>query len=200
MDNEQSQTGKPNLNLIMVGAVGQGKTTLSAALTRYSAKAFGTSEAKYEDLCSNKQEKVGEVLCAVARVKYHSQYAQYTQLDFADPAACMKCLASGAIKADGAILVCSVSDKLTQIVTDQVKACRNAGISRFVVFLNKADVADPELVELLEVQLRDLLSNQDLPGDDIPFITGSALLADEDRQQGDAASLLASIDTHVRLG
>lgn len=195
-----SVTAEPSLSLIVIGDAGQGKTTLTAALTHYSAKRYATTRAEYKDLCEGKEEISGNARYKVARVEYETNNRLYRQLDFPDHTDCVKYLESGAAKVDGAILVCSQTDDSMLVVKTQLKLCRAAGVEHLVVFLNKkVETMDPELLELMEMEIRDLLSPEGFNGDDAPFHAGSALTANENELDCLAGRLMCSIEKEIPL-
>ncbi|MBC3412478.1 hypothetical protein HU720_14340 [Pseudomonas sp. SWRI51] len=198
----QSNSGrtKPCLNLIVIGDAGQGKTTLTAALTHYSAKFYATTRAEYKDLCEGKEEISGNARYKVARVEYETHNRICRQLDFPDHTDCVKYLESGAAKVDGAILVFSQTDDSMLVVKTQLKLCRAAGVEHLVVFLNKkVETMDPELLELMEMKISDLLNAEGFNGDDAHFQAGSALTANNDELDCPVYLLMGNIEAEIPL-
>lgn len=196
----QSNPVTPELILIVIGDAGQGKTTLTAALTHYSAKRYATTRAEYKDLCEGKEEITGNARYKVACVEYKTGRHLCRQLDFPDHTDCVKYLESGAAKVDGAILVCSQTDDSMLVVKTQLKLCRAAGVEHLVVLLNKkVETTDPELLELMEMEIRELLSTEGFNGDDTPFHAGSALTANEHQFDSLISQLMCSIGMEIPL-
>src|SRR5215213_6337009 len=173
---------KPHVNVGTVGHVDHGKTTLTAALTKVSAdKGFGTKYIAYDQVAKasesqGRRDPTKILTIATSHVEYETANRHYAHVDCPGHADYVKNMITGAAQMDGAILVVSAVDGPMPQTREHILLARQVGVPYIIVFLNKADmVDDDELLELVEVEVRDLLSEYDFPGDDIPFITGSAL-------------------------
>src|SRR5262249_6700378 len=178
---------KPHLNIGTIGHVDHGKTTLTAAITNYLASK-GLAHAKaFSEIDNAPEERERGITIATSHVEYETEKRHYAHIDCPGHADYVKNMITGAAQMDGAILVVSAADGAMPQTREHILLARQVGVPYIVVFLNKADmVDDAELLELVEVEVRDLLSEYDFPGDDIPFITGSALKAlegDEEYKQ-----------------
>jgi elongation factor Tu len=202
MSKEKFERTKPHVNVGTIGHVDHGKTTLTAALTVTQAKKFGGEEKAYDQIDSAPEEKARGITIATAHVEYESETRHYAHVDCPGHADYVKNMITGAAQMDGAILVCSAADGPMPQTREHILLARQVGVPYIVVFLNKADmVDDPELLELVEMEVRELLSSYDFPGDDIPVITGSALKALE----GDTSEigvpaiekLIEALDTYI---
>ncbi len=195
MAKEKFERNKPHINVGTIGHVDHGKTTLTAALTKISAAKHGGDESAFDDIDNAPEERERGITIATAHVEYESDTRHYAHVDCPGHADYVKNMITGAAQMDGAILVVSAADGPMPQTREHILLARNVGVPNIVVYLNKADqVDDAELVELVEMELRELLSEYDFPGDDIPIITGSALKALE----GDTSDLGAdSIDKLV---
>ena len=195
MAKEKFERNKPHINVGTIGHVDHGKTTLTAALTKVSAAKYGGDISAFDDIDNAPEEKERGITIATAHVEYESEGRHYAHVDCPGHADYVKNMITGAAQMDGAILVVSAADGPMPQTREHILLARNVGVPNIVVYLNKADqVDDEELVELVEMELRELLSEYDFPGDDIPIITGSALKALE----GDTGDLGAeSIDKLV---
>src|ERR1700688_4150267 len=182
---------KPHVNVGTIGHVDHGKTTLTAALTLVLSKQFGGEARAYDQIDNAPEEKARGITINTAHVEYETKNRHYAHVDCPGHADYVKNMITGAAQMDGAILVVSASDGPMPQTREHILLARQVGVPYIVVFLNKADmVDDEELLELVEVEVRELLSEYDFPGDDIPFITGSALKALE----GDEASKQKILD------
>jgi elongation factor Tu len=170
---------KPHVNVGTIGHIDHGKTTLTAAITKVLHDHFGTGEVKAFDQIDNApEEKARGITIAASHVEYETSNRHYAHVDCPGHADYVKNMITGAAQMDGAILVVSAADGAMPQTREHILLARQVGVPYIVVFLNKADmVDDPELLELVEVEIRDLLSEYDFPGDDIPFVVGSALKA-----------------------
>jgi elongation factor Tu len=170
---------KPHVNVGTIGHIDHGKTTLTAAITKVLHDHFGTGEVKAFDQIDNApEEKARGITIAASHVEYETNNRHYAHVDCPGHADYVKNMITGAAQMDGAILVVSAADGAMPQTREHILLARQVGVPYIVVFLNKADmVDDPELLELVEVEIRDLLSEYDFPGDDIPFVVGSALKA-----------------------
>lgn len=178
MSKEKFTRTKPHVNVGTIGHVDHGKTTLTAALTKCMAAKFGGEFKAYDQIDAAPEERARGITIATAHVEYESPSRHYAHVDCPGHADYVKNMITGAAQMDGAILVCSAADGPMPQTREHILLARQVGVPYIVVFLNKADmVDDPELVELVEMELRELLSKYDFPGDDIPIIKGSALKA-----------------------
>jgi elongation factor Tu len=178
---------KPHVNVGTIGHVDHGKTTLTAAITTIQAAKGLAQQVAFDQIDKAPEEKARGITIATAHVEYESDKRHYAHVDCPGHADYVKNMITGAAQMDGAILVVSAADGPMPQTREHILLARQVGVPYIVVFLNKADmVDDEELLELVEVEVRDLLSEYDFPGDDIPFITGSALKAlegDEEYKQ-----------------
>ncbi|MFZ5620499.1 MAG: elongation factor Tu [Pseudomonadota bacterium] len=193
---------KPHVNVGTIGHVDHGKTTLTAALTVVQAKKFGGEAKAYDQIDAAPEEKARGITISTAHVEYESDTRHYAHVDCPGHADYVKNMITGAAQMDGAILVCSAADGPMPQTREHILLARQVGVPYIVVYLNKADmVDDAELLELVEMEVRDLLSSYDFPGDDTPIIVGSALKALE----GDTSEigvpsiekLVAALDSYI---
>jgi len=170
---------KPHVNVGTIGHVDHGKTTLTAAITRVLAEKMGKGEVKAFDQIDNApEERERGITIATAHVEYETDNRHYAHVDCPGHADYVKNMITGAAQMDGAILVVSAADGPMPQTREHILLARQVGVPAMVVFLNKADmVDDEELLELVDMEIRELLSSYDFPGDDIPIIAGSALAA-----------------------
>ncbi|MEK0266856.1 elongation factor Tu [Stenotrophomonas rhizophila] len=174
---------KPHVNVGTIGHVDHGKTTLTAALTKIGAERFGGEFKDYSSIDAAPEEKARGITISTAHVEYESTERHYAHVDCPGHADYVKNMIIGAAQMDGAILVCSAADGPMPQTREHILLSRQVGVPYIVVFLNKADmVDDAELLELVEMEVRELLSKYDFPGDDTPIISGSARLALEGDQ------------------
>ncbi len=177
MAKEKFDRSKPHVNIGTIGHVDHGKTTLTAAITGALA-INGTSSARSFDSIDNApEEKARGITIATAHVEYETAQRHYAHVDCPGHADYIKNMITGAAQMDGAILVCAATDGPMPQTREHILLARQVGVPRIVVFMNKVDIADAELLELVEMELRDLMTSYDFPGDDIPIIPGSALKA-----------------------
>ena len=201
MAKEKFERNKMHINVGTIGHVDHGKTTLTAALTKISAAKYGGDVSSFDDIDNAPEEKERGITIATAHVEYESDSRHYAHVDCPGHADYVKNMITGAAQMDGAILVVSAADGPMPQTREHILLARNVGVPNIVVYLNKADqVDDEELVELVEMELRELLSEYDFPGDDVPIITGSALKALEG-DTGDLGSvsiekLVATMDEY----
>jgi len=175
---EKFQRNKPHVNVGTIGHVDHGKTTLTAAITKVMAEKHGGEFKDYANIDSAPEERARGITIATAHVEYESDARHYAHVDCPGHADYVKNMITGAAQMDGAILVCSAADGPMPQTREHILLSRQVGVPYIVVFLNKADmVDDAELLELVEMEVRELLSSYDFPGDDIPVVTGSALKA-----------------------
>jgi elongation factor Tu len=180
MAKEKFERTKPHVNVGTIGHVDHGKTTLTAALTIISAKKFGGETKAYDQIDNAPEERERGITIATAHVEYESEGRHYAHVDCPGHADYVKNMITGAAQMDGAILVCSAADGPMPQTREHILLARQVGVPKVVVFLNKADmVDDAELLELVEMEIRELLDLYEYPGDDTPVIIGSALKAVE---------------------
>ncbi len=178
MAKEKFERSKPHLNVGTIGHVDHGKTTLTAALTRVCAEAFGGEAQAFDQIDNAPEERERGITIATAHVEYQSTIRHYAHVDCPGHADYVKNMITGAAQMDGAILVCSAADGPMPQTREHILLARQVGVPYIVVFLNKADmVDDEELIELVEMEVRELLDMYEFPGDDTPIIIGSALKA-----------------------
>jgi elongation factor Tu len=175
---EKFERDKPHFNVGTIGHIDHGKTTLTAAITTVLAEKMGGEAKSFAEIDNAPEEKERGITIATSHVEYQTEARHYAHVDCPGHADYVKNMITGAAQMDGAILVVSAADGAMPQTREHILLARQVGVPYIVVFLNKADmVDDEELLELVEVEVRDLLSEYDFPGDDIPFITGSALKA-----------------------
>jgi elongation factor Tu len=175
---EKFERNKPHVNVGTIGHVDHGKTTLTAALTRVCAEVWGGSAVAFDGIDNAPEERERGITIATSHVEYDSPTRHYAHVDCPGHADYVKNMITGAAQMDGAILVCSAADGPMPQTREHILLSRQVGVPYIVVFLNKADmVDDEELLELVEMEVRELLSDYDFPGDDTPIIKGSALKA-----------------------
>jgi len=192
---------KPHVNVGTIGHIDHGKTTLTAAITKVLHDKFGGTEVRSFDSIDNApEEKARGITIATSHVEYQTANRHYAHVDCPGHADYVKNMITGAAQMDGAILVVSAADGAMPQTREHILLARQVGVPYIVVFLNKADmVDDPELLELVEVEIRDLLSEYDFPGDDIPFVIGSALkaLEGDEEYEGKILELADALDTYI---
>src|SRR6202521_5684646 len=200
MSKAKFQRTKPHCNIGTIGHIDHGKTTLTAAITKVLAESGGATFVPFDQIDKAPEERARGITIATAHVEYESPNRHYAHVDCPGHADYVKNMITGAAQMDGAILVVSAADGAMPQTREHILLARQVGVPYIVVFLNKADmVDDPELLELVEVEIRDLLSEYDFPGDDIPFVTGSALKAlegDKDYEQK-ILDLAEALDTYI---
>src|ERR1041384_5405397 len=175
---------KPHVNIGTIGHVDHGKTSLTAAITRMLAVYNGSKAMSYDEIDSAPEEKARGVTINVAHLEYQTDKRHYAHVDCPGHADYIKNMITGAAQMDGAILVVSAADGPMPQTREHILLSRQVGVPHMVVFLNKCDlVDDPELLELVEMEVRELLSKYEFPGDTIPIIKGSALAALEDKDK-----------------
>lgn len=178
MAKEKFERKKPHVNVGTIGHVDHGKTTLTAAITTVLAKKFGGTAKAYDQIDAAPEERERGITISTAHVEYETANRHYAHVDCPGHADYVKNMITGAAQMDGAILVVSAADGPMPQTREHILLSRQVGVPYIVVFMNKADmVDDPELLELVEMEVRDLLSSYDFPGDDIPIVVGSALKA-----------------------
>ena len=180
MAREKFERTKPHVNIGTIGHVDHGKTTLTAAITMTLALATGGMAKNYEDIDAAPEERARGITINTAHVEFETEYRHFAHVDCPGHADYVKNMITGAAQMDGAILVCSAADGPMPQTREHILLSKQVGVPHIVVFLNKEDqVDDEELLELVELEVRELLSNYDFPGDDIPCVAGSALMAIE---------------------
>ncbi len=183
MSKEKFERTKPHVNVGTIGHVDHGKTTLTAALTKVMAEKFGGQFMAYDQIDKAPEERARGITIATAHVEYQSDKRHYAHVDCPGHADYVKNMITGAAQMDGAILVCSAADGPMPQTREHILLARQVGVPHIVVYLNKADmVDDKELLDLVEMEVRDLLSKYNFPGDDTPIVIGSALKALEGDQ------------------
>ena len=195
MAKEKFERGKPHCNVGTIGHVDHGKTTLTAAIT----KIFGNSVA-YDQIDNAPEERERGITINSAHVEYETDARHYAHVDCPGHADYVKNMITGAAQMDGAILVVNAADGPMPQTREHILLARQVGVPALVVFLNKVDmVDDPELVELVEMEVRELLSQYGFPGDDVPVIKGSALNALEGKDEASVKELMQSVDDYIPL-
>jgi elongation factor Tu len=175
---EKFERDKPHVNVGTIGHIDHGKTTLTAAITKVLSEKYGGQARSFEEIDNAPEEKARGITIATSHVEYETDNRHYAHVDCPGHADYVKNMITGAAQMDGAILVVSAADGPMPQTREHILLARQVGVPYIVVFLNKADmVDDEELLELVEVEVRELLSAYDFPGDDIPFVIGSALKA-----------------------
>ncbi|MGP9569096.1 MULTISPECIES: elongation factor Tu [unclassified Halomonas] len=203
MAKEKFERSKPHVNVGTIGHVDHGKTTLTAALTRVSAEVFGGDWSEFSSIDNAPEERERGITIATSHVEYQSEMRHYAHVDCPGHADYVKNMITGAAQMDGAILVCSAADGPMPQTREHILLSRQVGVPYIVVFLNKADmVDDEELLELVEMEVRELLDQYDFPGDDTPIITGSALMAlngEDENGMGTTAvaNLIKALDDYI---
>ena len=203
MAKEKFERSKPHVNVGTIGHVDHGKTTLTAALTRVSAEVFGGEWRAFDSIDNAPEERERGITIATSHVEYQSEVRHYAHVDCPGHADYVKNMITGAAQMDGAILVCSAADGPMPQTREHILLSRQVGVPYIVVFLNKADmVDDEELLELVEMEVRELLNEYDFPGDDTPIITGSALMAlngEDENGMGTTAvaNLIKALDEYI---
>ena len=202
MAKEKFERNKPHCNIGTIGHVDHGKTTLTAAITKVLAEQGGASFTAYDQIDKAPEEKARGITISTSHVEYETANRHYAHVDCPGHADYVKNMITGAAQMDGAILVVSAADGPMPQTREHILLARQVGVPALVVFMNKVDqVDDPELLELVEMEIRDLLSSYDFPGDEIPIVKGSALVALED---GDPAmgkeaikKLMEEVDRYI---
>ena len=202
MSKEKFERNKPHVNVGTIGHVDHGKTTLTAALTKVMAEMQGGEAKAFDQIDNAPEERARGITIATSHVEYESDSRHYAHVDCPGHADYVKNMITGAAQMDGAILVCSAADGPMPQTREHILLSRQVGVPYIVVYMNKADmVDDEELLELVEMEIRELLDKYDFPGDDTPVITGSALKALEgDTSEIGAPSivkLVEALDTYI---
>ena len=202
MAKEKFERTKPHCNIGTIGHVDHGKTTLTAAITKVLAEVGGATFSDYADIDKAPEEKARGITISTAHVEYETEARHYAHVDCPGHADYVKNMITGAAQMDGAILVVSAADGPMPQTREHILLARQVGVPSLVVFMNKVDqVDDPELLELVEMEIRELLSSYDFPGDDIPIIQGTALGAleegDEATGKNSINALMAAVDEYI---
>ena len=193
---------KPHCNIGTIGHVDHGKTTLTAAITKSLAEAGGATFTAYDQIDKAPEERARGITISTAHVEYETEKRHYAHVDCPGHADYVKNMITGAAQMDGAILVVSAADGPMPQTREHILLARQVGVPALVVYLNKVDmVDDPELIELVEMELRELLSSYQYPGDDIPIVKGSALMALEDKNpeigKNSVLELMKAVDDYI---
>ncbi len=196
------ERNKPHCNIGTIGHVDHGKTSLTAAITKILAKSGGATFTAYDQIDKAPEERARGITISTAHVEYETANRHYAHVDCPGHADYVKNMITGAAQMDGAILVVSAADGPMPQTREHILLARQVGVPALVVFMNKIDlVDDPELVELVEMEVRELLSSYQFPGDDIPIIKGSATMAlnDKNPEMGEQAvlELMAAVDAYI---
>ena len=202
MAKEKFERNKPHCNIGTIGHVDHGKTTLTAAITKVLAEAGGADYTAYDQIDKAPEEKARGITISTAHVEYETDDRHYAHVDCPGHADYVKNMITGAAQMDGAILVVSAADGPMPQTREHILLARQVGVPALVVFMNKVDqVDDEELLELVELEVRELLSSYDFPGDDIPIVKGSALAAIEDSDtatgKDSIMELMAAVDDYI---
>merc|ERR1712071_338024 len=209
MAREKFERTKPHVNIGTIGHVDHGKTTLTAAITATLALEGDAVAKDYSDIDGAPEERARGITINTAHVEYETQNRHYAHVDCPGHADYVKNMITGAAQMDGAILVVSAADGPMPQTREHILLAKQVGVPHLVIFLNKADqVDDEELLELVELEVQELLENYDFPGDEIPFISGSALLASQAVEDGTKAKgddkwvdkifdLMESVDNYI---
>ncbi len=204
MSKEKFERTKPHVNVGTIGHVDHGKTTLTAALTKVQAESMGGDVKAFDQIDNAPEERARGITIATSHVEYESDSRHYAHVDCPGHADYVKNMITGAAQMDGAILVCSAADGPMPQTREHILLARQVGVPYIVVYLNKADqVDDEELLELVEMEVRELLDKYEFPGDDTPIVTGSALKALEgdssDIGTPSIGKLVAAMDEYIPL-
>ena len=202
MGKARFERNKPHCNIGTIGHVDHGKTTLTAAITKVLAETGGATFTAYDQIDKAPEEKARGITIATAHVEYSTANRHYAHVDCPGHADYVKNMITGAAQMDGAILVVSAADGPMPQTREHILLARQVGVPSLVVYMNKVDmVDDPELLDLVELEVRELLKSYQYPGDDIPVVRGSALMAleDKDPEQGEQSvlKLMAEVDRYI---
>ncbi len=199
MAKESFQRTKPHVNVGTIGHVDHGKTSLTAAITKVLAEKGQAEFKAYDQIDGAPEERERGITISTAHVEYETANRHYAHVDCPGHADYVKNMITGAAQMDGAILVCSAADGPMPQTREHILLARQVGVPYIVVFMNKMDLADPELAELVEMEIRELLSSYDFPGDDLPIVKGSAVKALEGDADAAAAimELMDAVDEYI---
>jgi elongation factor Tu len=192
---------KPHCNIGTIGHVDHGKTSLTAAITKILAKTGGATYTAYDQIDKAPEERARGITIATAHVEYETKNRHYAHVDCPGHADYVKNMITGAAQMDGAILVVSAADGPMPQTREHILLARQVGVPALVVYLNKCDIADPDLLELVELEVRELLTGYQFPGDDIPIIRGSATMALDDKSpelgEQSVLKLMEAVDAYI---
>jgi elongation factor Tu len=195
------ERNKPHCNIGTIGHVDHGKTSLTAAITKVLAKTGGATYTAYDQIDKAPEERARGITISTAHVEYETKKRHYAHVDCPGHADYVKNMITGAAQMDGAILVVSAADGPMPQTREHILLARQVGVPALVVYLNKCDIADPDLLELVELEVRELLSSYQYPGDDIPIIHGSATCALNDTQpelgEQSILKLMDAVDSYI---
>ena len=200
MAKEKFERNKPHVNVGTIGHIDHGKTTLTAAITKVLSEKYGGQARSFEEIDNAPEEKERGITIATSHVEYETENRHYAHVDCPGHADYIKNMITGAAQMDGAILVVSAADGPMPQTREHILLARQVNVPYVIVFMNKVDmVDDEELLELVEVEVRELLSEYDFPGDDVPVIQGSALKALEGDQEyvDKIVELAAALDSYI---
>ena len=201
MGKAKFERNKPHCNIGTIGHVDHGKTSLTAAITKILARTGGATFTAYDQIDKAPEERARGITISTAHVEYETANRHYAHVDCPGHADYVKNMITGAAQMDGAILVVSAADGPMPQTREHILLARQVGVPALVVFLNKCDIADPDLLELVELEVRELLTSYGFPGDDIPIIQGSAVCAlnDTNPELGEQAilKLMAAVDAYI---
>ncbi len=202
MSKEKFERTKPHCNIGTIGHVDHGKTTLTAAITKVLAESGGAEFSDYADIDKAPEEKARGITISTAHVEYETEARHYAHVDCPGHADYVKNMITGAAQMDGGILVVSAADGPMPQTREHILLARQVGVPALVVFMNKVDqVDDAELLELVEMEIRELLSSYEFPGDDVPIVSGSALAAlegrDEEIGKASILKLMSVVDSYI---
>jgi elongation factor Tu len=202
MGKEKFDRSKPHCNIGTIGHVDHGKTSLTAAITKILAETGGATYTAYDQIDKAPEERARGITISTAHVEYQTKNRHYAHVDCPGHADYVKNMITGAAQMDGAILVVSAADGPMPQTREHILLARQVGVPALVVYMNKVDmVDDPELIELVEMEVRELLSSYEFPGDEIPVIKGSALCALEDREaklgRDSVLELMEAVDRYI---
>src|SRR6476646_8885315 len=200
MSKAKFQRTKPHCNIGTIGHIDHGKTTLTAAITKVLAEKGGATFVPFDQIDKAPEERARGITIATAHVEYETPKRHYAHVDCPGHADYIKNMITGAAQMDGVILVVSAADGPMPQTREHILLARQVEVPYIVVFLNKADmVDDPELLELVEMEVRELLSRYEFPGDDIPIVTGSALkaLEGDEEAKGKIIELMEAVDSYI---
>ena len=201
MGKAKFERNKPHCNIGTIGHVDHGKTSLTAAITKILAKSGGATYTAYDQIDKAPEERARGITISTAHVEYETKNRHYAHVDCPGHADYVKNMITGAAQMDGAILVVSAADGPMPQTREHILLARQVGVPALVVYLNKCDIADPDLLELVELEVRELLTSYQFPGDDIPIIHGSAVCALEDKQpelgEQSILKLMEAVDTYI---
>jgi elongation factor Tu len=197
---EKFERNKPHVNVGTIGHIDHGKTTLTAAITKVLSERYGGQSMTFDEIDNAPEEKERGITIATSHVEYESENRHYAHVDCPGHADYVKNMITGAAQMDGAILVVSAADSVMPQTREHILLARQVGVPYIVVFLNKVDqVDDPDLLELVEEEVRDLLTEYEFPGSDIPVVFGSALkaLEGDEEQIGKILELVGHLDSYI---